>query len=114
LGSIDRCAGSPDFVVVLPGLNGSFDERNLFEITHVDYPGERLIACRNPVLGCKRARKRWERVNATLVDVGMTKARVDTNHESLEGEAAMGGITFMRTSLAPEGMSSAGLLLPPA
>ena len=37
---------------------GLFDERNLFEFSHPDYPGERLIACRNPHLGKLRAHKR--------------------------------------------------------
>jgi uncharacterized membrane protein YgcG len=65
-----------------------FDERNLFEITHVDYPGERLIACRNPVLGRKRAHKRRELVNATLVDLGKIKARVDAG--KLQGADKIG------------------------
>jgi len=54
-----------------------FDETNLFEITHADYPGERLIACRNPVLGRKRAHKRVELLNATLRELAKIKARVD-------------------------------------
>lgn len=37
-----------------------FDERDLAEITHPDYPGERLIVCRNPLLALERARKRKE------------------------------------------------------
>ena len=36
---------------------GLFDERNLFEVTHPDFPGERLVACRNPALGKLRAHK---------------------------------------------------------
>jgi len=35
-----------------------FDERNLFELRHADYPGERLVACRNPALAKRRAHKR--------------------------------------------------------
>ena len=35
-----------------------FDQANLAEITHPDYPGERLVACRNPALATERARKR--------------------------------------------------------
>jgi len=42
-----------------------FDERNLFEFTHPDYPGERLVACRNPALGRKRAHKRESMLEAT-------------------------------------------------
>ena len=37
-----------------------FDERDLAEIQHPDYPGERLIVCRNPLLAEERARKRQE------------------------------------------------------
>ena len=42
-----------------------FDETNLAEITHPDYPGERLVACRNPALAVERARKRSELLDAT-------------------------------------------------
>jgi hypothetical protein len=42
-----------------------FDQQNLAEITSPDYPGERLIACRNPVLAADRARTRGELLAAT-------------------------------------------------
>ena len=42
-----------------------FDQRDLAEITHQDFPGERLIACRNPLLADERARKRKELLTAT-------------------------------------------------
>jgi Transposase DDE domain len=42
-----------------------FDTQDLAEITHPDYPGERLIACRNPVLADDRARKRQALLTAT-------------------------------------------------
>src|SRR5450755_1942497 len=42
-----------------------FDEQNLAEITSDDFPGERLIACRNPVLAADRARTREELLAAT-------------------------------------------------
>jgi hypothetical protein len=42
-----------------------FDTQDLAEITHPDYPGERLIACRNPALAQERARKRDELLTAT-------------------------------------------------
>ena len=42
-----------------------FDQANLAEITHPDYPGERLIACRNPFLATERARKRDALLHAT-------------------------------------------------
>jgi hypothetical protein len=42
-----------------------FDERDLAEITDPAYPGERLVACRNPLLAEERARKRSELLAAT-------------------------------------------------
>src|SRR5271157_3678912 len=42
-----------------------FDAHDLAEIAHPDYPGERLIACRNPLLAVERARKRDELLTAT-------------------------------------------------
>jgi transposase len=42
-----------------------FDERNLFEFAHPDYPDERLVACKNPALAKKRAHKRESMLEAT-------------------------------------------------
>jgi hypothetical protein len=42
-----------------------FDTQDLAEISHPDYPGERLIACRNPALAAERARKRRDLLAAT-------------------------------------------------
>ena len=42
-----------------------FDESDLAEFSHPDYPGERLIACRNPLLAEERKRKRSELLVAT-------------------------------------------------
>jgi len=42
-----------------------FDQTNLAQITHPDYPGERLVVCRNPALGAERARKRAALLSAT-------------------------------------------------
>jgi transposase len=44
---------------------GLFDERSLFEVSHPDYPDERLIACRNPALAQLRAYKREQLLKAT-------------------------------------------------
>jgi transposase len=44
---------------------GLFDERNLFELTHPDFPQERLVACRNSVLAKRRTQKRQELLRAT-------------------------------------------------
>jgi transposase len=42
-----------------------FDDQNLFEITHPDYPGERLVCCHNPALADERTRKRHDLLAAT-------------------------------------------------
>jgi Transposase DDE domain len=55
-----------------------FDEQNLGEITAVDeFPGERLIVCRNPLVGAQRARKRDELLAATETDLAAIAHRVD-------------------------------------
>ena len=53
-----------------------FDEQDLAEITSGDFPGERLIACRNPFEAAKRARTREELLAATEADLGKIAARV--------------------------------------
>jgi transposase len=55
-----------------------FDERNLFEFTHPDFPGERLIACRNRELAKLRAHKRQDMLQATEKDLEKIVARVET------------------------------------
>jgi hypothetical protein len=52
-----------------------FDEQDLAEITSPDFPGERLICCRNPVLAEERARKREDLLTATEADLGKIAAR---------------------------------------
>ena len=53
-----------------------FDERNLFEITHPDFPGERLIACRNPQLAKLRAGTREDLLAATTKELEKVRAMV--------------------------------------
>jgi hypothetical protein len=54
-----------------------FDEQNLGEITDVpEFPGERLIVCRNPLVGDQRARKRSELLDATETDLAAIAERV--------------------------------------
>ncbi len=55
---------------------GLFDERNLFELSHPDYPGERLVACRNVALAKLRERKRTELIAATQKDLDRIQTRV--------------------------------------
>jgi hypothetical protein len=53
-----------------------FDERNLISFTHADYPGERLIACRNPALARLRAEKRQDLIAATTRELEKVAAMV--------------------------------------
>jgi hypothetical protein len=56
-----------------------FDEQDLAEITHADYPGERLMVCRNPLLATERARKRQELIEAAekkLKEIGAATQRL--------------------------------------
>jgi len=55
---------------------GLFDERNLFELTHPDYPGERLIACRNVELAKRRAHKREALLAATVRELEQVQGMV--------------------------------------
>jgi hypothetical protein len=65
-----------------------FDEQNLAEITSPDYPGERLIACRNPALAADRARTREELLAATEKLLAPITARVAAGR--LQGAGAIG------------------------
>jgi hypothetical protein len=65
-----------------------FDQQDLAEISHPDYPGERLIACRNPVLAADRARKRAELLAATEKLLAPIVARVQAG--KLTGAAETG------------------------
>ena len=55
---------------------GLFDERNLFELKHPDFPGERLIACRNAELAHKRATKRDSLLKATVKELDKVRGMV--------------------------------------
>lgn len=54
-----------------------FDEQNLAEITHPDYPGERLVVCKNHALESERARKREALLCATEADLSRVAAMVE-------------------------------------
>ncbi len=55
---------------------GLFDERNLFELKHPDFPGERLIACRNTQLAHRRAIKRQSLLQATVKELDRVRGMV--------------------------------------
>jgi transposase len=61
---------------------GLFDERNLIELSSPEYPGERLVACRNPQLAKLRAIKRQELLAATEKNLRTIKERVDAGRLS--------------------------------
>ena len=63
-----------------------FDEQDLAEITSGDFPGERLIACRNPVLAADRARTREELLSATEKLLAPLLARVQAGRLHGAGE----------------------------
>jgi transposase len=63
-----------------------FDERDLAEITAPDYPGERLVACRNPMLADERARKRGELLDATEKKLTHIQTRVRRAKRPLRGK----------------------------
>jgi hypothetical protein len=67
-----------------------FDERDLAEIASPDYPGERLIVCKNPLLAAERARKRAELLEATERDLTRLQARIRRPRQPLRGAAAIG------------------------
>lgn len=56
---------------------GLFDERNLFELTHPDFPAERLVACRNPELAERRAHKRTSLLEATAKELEKVRRMVE-------------------------------------
>jgi len=67
---------------------GLFDERNLYEVTHPDFPGERLVACKNPELAKKRAYKRDSLLKATTKE--LEKVRQMVGRGRLHGKEQIG------------------------
>jgi transposase len=86
-----------DWITALPGpaikdlLKGGalqlslFDERDMASITSPDFPGERLIVCRNAELAAKRAHKRQELLDATERDLTRIQAAVARRRDPLRG-----------------------------
>jgi len=64
-----------------------FDQRDMASIPSPDFPGERLVVCRNPDLAAERARKRDELLTATEKDLAPIKARVERKRNPLRGTA---------------------------
>ena len=67
-----------------------FDERDLAEVTSADYPGERLIVCRNPLLADERARKRQELLAAAEKKLDAVVKAVSRAKQPLRGKGEIG------------------------
>ena len=67
-----------------------FDERDLAEIESPEFPGERLIVCKNPALAEERARKRNDLLDATEQDLKDIQARIARRRSPLRGAANIG------------------------
>jgi transposase len=64
-----------------------FDQRDVASITSPEFPGERLVVCRNPDLAAERARKREDLLTATEKDLTRIKAAVARKRDPLRGTA---------------------------
>jgi hypothetical protein len=67
-----------------------FDKTDLAEITHPDFPGERLIACFNPLLAAERARKREDLLQATERELEKVAAATRREKRALRGKDKIG------------------------
>jgi transposase len=67
-----------------------FDEKDLAEIASPDYPGERLIVCRNPLLAEQRRRKREELLAATEAELQKVAAATIRSRRRLKGQDKIG------------------------
>ena len=67
-----------------------FDQRDMAEITSEDYPGERLVVCRNPDLAARRCHKREELLDATERLLDAVAARLHHKRRPLRGAAKIG------------------------
>jgi Transposase DDE domain len=64
-----------------------FDQRDMASITAPDFPGERLVVCRNPDLAAQRTRKREDLLAATERDLAPIRAAVARKRDPLRGTA---------------------------
>lgn len=67
-----------------------FDKTDLVEITHPDFPGERLVACMNPLLAAERARKREDLLQATERELKKVAAATQREKRALRGKDKIG------------------------
>ena len=64
-----------------------FDDRDMAEISSPDFPGERLVVCRNPALATERARKREDLLAASEKDLAKVQAATTRARNPLRGAA---------------------------
>jgi transposase len=83
-----RTDGLRELVKTGPVQLGLFDEMNLRAFTHADFPGERLLACFNPLLARKRAYKREDMLRATREELDKVARMVASG--KLVGKARIG------------------------
>lgn len=67
-----------------------FDERDLAEVTSPEFPDERLVVCRNPLLAGERARKRQDLLVATEAELSKVATAVTRQRKPLRGTAQIG------------------------
>jgi hypothetical protein len=80
-----------------------FDQRDLAEISSPDFPGERLVVCRNPLLAAERARKRDALLAATEADLDKIRTAVQRKRNPLRGRDRIGlavGAVLKRRKMA--------------
>ena len=68
---------------------GLFDETDLFEVAHPDYQGERLVACKNPLLAVERGRKRESLLASTEAELTTIATAVGRERRPLRGKDAI-------------------------
>jgi transposase len=67
-----------------------FDQRDLVQVTHPDYPNERLVVCRNPTLADRRAKTREALLQATETLLAAVQEKVMRKRAPLRGEDKIG------------------------
>ncbi len=80
-----------------------FDDRDLAEVTSADFPDERLVVCRNPLLADERARKRQDLLAATEKELSKVATAVTRKRRPLRGADRIGlavGAVFNRYKMA--------------
>jgi len=63
-----------------------FDKKDIAEISDPDFPGERLVVCRNPLLAAERARKRKELLEATEKELEKIVSATNRETRPLKGK----------------------------